>query len=738
MNQLLFYVLQVIAASGLLYAYYHFALRNKKFHRYNRFYLLAAVIISIIIPFLNIPIYFSESQTDSSVVLQTLQVISSPVVDEPTSQSNSGETTASGISTTWFTIENILYFFYILILSFFLLRVLLSLIRIRALIRSNTAEKIDQIEFINTNERGTPFSFFRWLFWNRKIELNSEKGEQIFRHELFHIQQKHSWDTMFMEMISTIFWINPFFHLMKKELKAIHEFLADEFAITENRSWQYAELLLMQVLNTNNHLVNPFFHNQIKRRIAMITSSSKPSYQYVRKLMVLPVTALVIFLFAFTYKHSSKTDPGEFENSINSITVVVDAGHGGSDPGAKSPDGKYTESALTLEISKTIRELGPEFNVNVIVTREDEALPGGTLNRTDALKKRIEIAKQYNPQAFISIHINSMGLYGKYQDKYSGFEAYISDEKPDKENILFAKKVLGELKPIFKTDPGVKQREGKGIYVLDKNSFPSILLQCGFINNKKDISFITDKTNQEKVARAILKAIVTFANGSHKEDGSTNFIDNTEGNQIRIPGSVDLTTNGKAVQDTNKIFVKLQQEASFPGGAKAWADFVRQNISANVPFTKKAPFGTYSVIVQFIVDREGNISDLRTLTKHGYGMEDEALRVIRLSGKWNPGIQNGHIVKSYKKQPVTFVITDDATKQKKGTTSLPFEKVRSIQQLKTTLSDISSMFGEPGKKNIDNNVIVYIYMEGASRLDVLFDRSTEKVNSFHYTIQLIL
>src|SRR5688572_1993825 len=82
MNQLLFYLLQVIAASGLLYGYYHFALRNKKFHRYNRFYLLMAIVISSFIPFLNIPVYFSEKKTESSVMLQTLQVISSPAVEE--------------------------------------------------------------------------------------------------------------------------------------------------------------------------------------------------------------------------------------------------------------------------------------------------------------------------------------------------------------------------------------------------------------------------------------------------------------------------------------------------------------------------------------------------------------------------------------------------------------------------------------------------------------------------------
>src|SRR6186997_3694101 len=111
MNQLLFYLLQVIAASGLLYGYYHFALRNKKFHRYNRFYLLMGIVISFLIPFLNIPVYFSENETGSSVVLQTLQVISSPAVEETISPVLQGEP----ITSTWFNIERLVYLFYLLV-----------------------------------------------------------------------------------------------------------------------------------------------------------------------------------------------------------------------------------------------------------------------------------------------------------------------------------------------------------------------------------------------------------------------------------------------------------------------------------------------------------------------------------------------------------------------------------------------------------------------------------------------
>ncbi|HRX94842.1 MAG TPA: M56 family metallopeptidase, partial [Chitinophagaceae bacterium] len=302
MKPLLLYLLQVIVISGLLYGYYHLALRNKTFHRYNRFYLIAAALLSIVIPFLNIPLYFSDAEKESSFVLQTLTVISS----------SGGEETFAGPVVTqtesWFTWQNMLTLLYILVGLIVLIRIFISLVYIRRVLNNNPVEKIDRIRFVNTSEPSAPFSFFRWMFWNKKIELQSEKGQQIFRHELFHIEQKHSADIILLELISMIFWINPFFHLIKKEIKAIHEFLADRFAIQENKHWEYAELLLMQALDTRHHLVNPFFHNQIKRRIAMITTSQKPGPRYFRKIMVLPLTALAVILFAFSYRNKTEKE----------------------------------------------------------------------------------------------------------------------------------------------------------------------------------------------------------------------------------------------------------------------------------------------------------------------------------------------------------------------------------------------------------------------------------------------
>jgi periplasmic protein TonB len=112
----------------------------------------------------------------------------------------------------------------------------------------------------------------------------------------------------------------------------------------------------------------------------------------------------------------------------------------------------------------------------------------------------------------------------------------------------------------------------------------------------------------------------------------------------------------KKEEDENKIFDKVEIEASFPGGDGKWRQYLERNANGQVATDNGAPEGTYTTVVQFVVDKEGNISDVRALTNHGYGMEDEAMRVIRKGPKWTPAVQNGRQVKAYRKQPITFQV----------------------------------------------------------------------------------
>ncbi|MGN6291830.1 MAG: energy transducer TonB [Chitinophagaceae bacterium] len=115
----------------------------------------------------------------------------------------------------------------------------------------------------------------------------------------------------------------------------------------------------------------------------------------------------------------------------------------------------------------------------------------------------------------------------------------------------------------------------------------------------------------------------------------------------------------KKVEDENKIFEKVEIEASFKGGEGAWRKFLERNLNGNTPVDNGAPEGTYTVYVQFVVSKDGSISDVRALTNHGFGMEQEAVRVIKKGPNWTPAVQNGRSVNAYRKQPITFQVTGE-------------------------------------------------------------------------------
>ena len=113
------------------------------------------------------------------------------------------------------------------------------------------------------------------------------------------------------------------------------------------------------------------------------------------------------------------------------------------------------------------------------------------------------------------------------------------------------------------------------------------------------------------------------------------------------------------VEDENKIFEKVEVDASFTGGESAWRRFLERNLNASTPVDNGAPPGSYTVVVQFVVDKGGNVSDVKSLTNHGFGMEAEAVKVIKRGPKWVPAIQNGRNVNAYRKQPITFVVAEE-------------------------------------------------------------------------------
>jgi len=108
--------------------------------------------------------------------------------------------------------------------------------------------------------------------------------------------------------------------------------------------------------------------------------------------------------------------------------------------------------------------------------------------------------------------------------------------------------------------------------------------------------------------------------------------------------------------DENRIFNKVEVEATFPGGDAGWRNYLQKNLNADVPVSNGASEGTYTVIVKFVVSRDGSISEVSCESDPGYGMCAEAVRVIKRTKNWTPAIQNGRNVNAYRRQPITFQV----------------------------------------------------------------------------------
>jgi periplasmic protein TonB len=147
----------------------------------------------------------------------------------------------------------------------------------------------------------------------------------------------------------------------------------------------------------------------------------------------------------------------------------------------------------------------------------------------------------------------------------------------------------------------------------------------------------------------------------HMQIGTVNKAGVEDGDIVGPPASSGMAAGvveAPKKQDPNEIFLIVEIDASFPGGMPAWARFLNKNLRYPDEAMNIGINGT--VVVQFVVDLEGNVSDVKAISGPDTGgLREEAERVIKKSGKWVPAIQNGRHVKAYRRQPVTFKSVQD-------------------------------------------------------------------------------
>ncbi len=520
--------------------YYWIALRNKKFHQYNRFYLLAVALFSWTVPL--IKIQWVTAYANQQQVIRFLSVVA---------DNNSEIEAVIGSKGFHWSMERIVSVVYVLVATCLLAALISAFCRIYQLLETHSCKKVGEVFLIITQAKGTPFSFFRYIFWNEEIDIRSASGKQILQHELTHVQQKHSVDKLLIQVMLIPGWLNPFFWLLKKEMDMIHEFIADKKAVQDGDTAALAQMLLTAVYPKHRFdLVHPFFFSPIKRRLQMLTNHKNPRFSYIRRLVILPLLAVVIVLFAFRNKEYRAKHPISVKNVLESVIndvntsqqsgvtikdidledlapmklsktyrIVIHPGHGGEDVGARGTDGT-TEAALTLQLAKMLKEKNTNPKLDIILTRN-----------TDEFHTVVQVAEKANaltPDLFVSLHVNSAApIRRKGQAPVSnpakGAQIYLADKTKTfdyNRSYQLANWIGNFLSQPPATFQGIKSRN-KGIYVLQTINCPSVLLEAGYITHREEGKLLKTEAYQEKIARAVLNGIEQYLSAVEEKPGNT-------------------------------------------------------------------------------------------------------------------------------------------------------------------------------------------------------------------------
>lgn len=289
MEPLLDYALLANLFLVLFFLIYEVFLRRETHFSWSRYYLLAALVLSFLIPLVELP----ETATQTAQEAAPLPPLRVDVLIPPPEATTSTETALPA----W---VSVLVGVYLLGVGVRLWYFLGGLGRILALARRYPLLRKSGYWEITLPEGTPPFSFLNLLFWPTEHSLSEAEAQQIRRHEQVHIREWHSLDILLSECVKTVFWFNPVGYAYQNALRHLHEYLADAKATQNTPKSNYAELLLRQFLEQDTlYLSNQFFNTKLlKQRIMKLNQIPSHPSARLKVLWAIPVLALALFVQA--------------------------------------------------------------------------------------------------------------------------------------------------------------------------------------------------------------------------------------------------------------------------------------------------------------------------------------------------------------------------------------------------------------------------------------------------------
>ena len=592
---MMLYVIKAAITLALLYSCFFLFLSKETFHRFNRCMLVGIMLVSLFMPMFHFTTEHPTTLNEEVYQMQNyIQHDTAPII--VTAQQAQGITWIQAL--TWIYMAGVV------------LMLILTLVQATSLIRFMSSGVRHTDSQGNTvilhNNDVPPFSIFRYIVMSVKDYESSR--QYILTHEQEHIRLGHTYDLLLLQGMKTLMWFNPFIWFLSRDLKAVHEYEADQAVINQGiDAKSYQQLLVMKVVgNRLQPFTNNLNHGSLKKRIVMMYQKPSNRWLMLKALCAIPVAALTINTFATPIE----TDPVE-------------------------------DMVKTLETTNvpTINEV-------------KEALPSPKTAEEASEEKPFAITTDSN-----NIDDNPLVLVNDVEINLPVDIKTITNE------------TIAEAL-------GIQKDDIEGITVLIDNAATTIFGERGK-NGVVDI-------------KVVKSAFLNRLPGIQKNEDGTYSINGRKVQKILVNGKEffkalsddqEIPTIQNAIHD-DPIFEVVEEPAQYPGGQAALMQYLAQNIRYPKISAENGVQGR--VIVQFVVEKDGSLSNFAVVKKSGDtitknaqsgitvnalgsateeskvpqeafdALNAEAVRVLREMPKWIPAKQRGQEVRMRYTLPITF------------------------------------------------------------------------------------
>ena len=607
MTEFLIYQGKAAIALAVFYMFYRLLLSKETFHRFNRIVLLGTAALSFVLPLcvitlkevVVVPAMTGSSEAIIGEVAETVAMV--PEVSVP----------------IW---PVVLCSIFALGALAVLIHVVISIIGIRRMIRSGSRQALESGETLIITETDTaPFSWMKYIVISRE---DYESGySQILTHEKAHVVLRHSWDILFVDMITALQWFNPAIWMLEADLRALHEFEADDAVLRSGANIkEYQYLLIRKAVSKSGYSVaNSFNHSTLKARITMMLNKKSSRMSAWKALYVIPLVGISLAATAETKVDYIYEKPEVQSDTTGHKVIELRGYHKEDDEKSWRKTNAREMVIMTDEKAKTvtIKYLNSKFE------SEEKVFTGIDFNNDVWLTNSSVITKDLADKML-------------KQDEVVYASRYLDNGK--KVNVVLLPTLEANVVKLEELEP-------KPLYVVDgipmDNKFNIESIKPEEI---KEITVLKDDKSAGKYGEAGKNGVIeiTLKKGDANE-------------QKPVP---DIYINGKKAIP----FQQVAQKPGFNGGdANEFSKYVAQNVVYPENCRQSKIEGR--VTIEFTVTETGKVADIKILRSVNDDLDREAVRVIAQSPLWTPGRdENGKVVPVKYTFPVIFKLPDSENK----------------------------------------------------------------------------